>query len=46
MKDGSQMLMRESGGWPDNITFTFAAPIALEEVSHILLPNGTKIPMP
>jgi len=46
MQDGSLILMQEAGGWPDNVTFTFAAPIALEEVSHILLPNGTKIPMP
>ena len=46
MKDGSQILMRGSGGWPDNFTFAFDAPIALEEVSHVLLPNGTKIPMP
>jgi len=46
MQDGNQVLMQEAGGWPDNVTFTFAAPIALEEVSHILLPNGTKIPMP
>lgn len=46
MKDGRQILMRESSGWPNNITFTFAAPIALEEVSHILLPNGTTIPRP
>lgn len=46
MKDGSRILMREFGGWPDNITFTFAAPIALEEASHVLLPNGTEIPMP
>lgn len=45
-KDGSQLLMRESANWPNGIRFSFDAPIALEEVSHVLLPNGTKIPMP
>lgn len=46
MDDGTQILMREGGEWPDNIRFTFDAPIVLEDVSHILLPDGTKIPMP
>lgn len=46
MKDGCEVSMRAFCLYPNNLTFTFSAPIALEEVSHVLLPNGTEIPMP
>lgn len=46
MEDGSQILMKSRWNYPNQRTFTFDAPIVLEDVSHILLPDGTKIPMP
>ena len=41
MKDGSRILMQETYG-----TIKTESPIVLEEVDHILLADGTKIPMP
>lgn len=46
MKDGRSVLMQEYSNVPNQITYKFDAPIILEEVDHILLPNGTKLPMP
>ena len=46
MKDGSKVLMQEYSNVPNQITYKFDAPIIWEEVDHILLPNGTKLPMP
>lgn len=46
MRDGSKVLMNEDSGAPNYLTFTFQAPILLDEVDHILLPDGTKLPMP
>ena len=46
MKDGSEVWMANSGGYPGGVTFQFFTPIVLEEVSHVLLPDGTKLPIP
>lgn len=46
MNDGSKIRLREDTGAPNQVTFTFDAPIILDEVDHILLPGGTKLPMP
>lgn len=46
MTDGTKVLLREYSNVPNQITYKFDAPISLEEVDHILLPNGTKLPMP
>lgn len=48
MNDGSQMDLWETGGGStlDSITLDAQAPIVLDQVNHVLLPDGTKIPMP
>lgn len=46
MQDGSRVLMREDYGSPNFLTYTFDAPIVLEEIDHILLPNGTRLKAP
>lgn len=46
MKDGTQVLIHPAWNYPNQMSFSFSAPIVLEEASHILLPNGSKIPMP
>lgn len=48
MKDGSQMELWETGGGStlDSVTLDAQAPIVLDQVDHILMPDGTKIPMP
>lgn len=43
MQDGSRVLMQLSAGMPNYNGYKFAAPLLLEEVDHILLPNGTKL---
>ncbi|MBR1972552.1 MAG: DUF4179 domain-containing protein [Oscillospiraceae bacterium] len=43
MKDGSPVLMNPCYNSPNFQTFTFDAPIVLDEVDHIFLPNGTKL---
>lgn len=43
MKDGSQILMQQSAGMPNYNGYQFDAPIILEDVDHILLPNGTRL---
>lgn len=46
MKDGTPVLLNPFYSGPNFQTFSFDAPIALEEVEHILLPNGTKLMVP
>lgn len=46
MKDGSREWVVNSAGNPGCCLFRFRTPIILEEVSHILLPDGTKLPIP
>lgn len=46
MKDGTEVWMVNEGGYPGGMTFQFLTPIVLEEVSHVLLPDGTKLPIP
>lgn len=46
MKDGTEVWMANEGGYPGGLTFQFLAPIVLEEVSHVLLPDGTELPIP
>lgn len=43
MKDGSRVVLNPSYGAPNFLTFDFAAPIVLEDIDHILLPNDTKL---
>ena len=43
MADGSQILLNPFYGGPNFLTFCFDAPIVLEEIDHILLPNGTML---
>lgn len=45
-KDGRKILMQEYSNVPNQITYKFDAPIILEDVDHILLPNGTQLPLP
>ena len=46
MKDGSMAKLNESTGAPNHLTFQFDAPIVLEDIDHILLPNGVKLSPP
>lgn len=46
MKDGSSTEMVMNSGGNGEIKYSLKAPILLEEVDHILLPNGTQLPMP
>ena len=46
MKDGTRTLMHQNLGYPNYNTYYFDAPIILDEVDHILLPNGTKLRVP
>ena len=48
MKDGSKMQLRYGGGNPvvRNCLLEAQAPIVLENVDHILLSDGTRLPMP
>lgn len=46
MKDGSMAPLNPASGAPDHLTFKFDAPIVVGDIDHILLPNGTSLPMP
>lgn len=48
MKDGVQIALRENGGNPVEryINLESEMPLILEEVDYILLPDGTKLPVP
>ena len=43
MEDGTKVQMQHSAGAPNYNSYKFNTPIILEEVSHILLPDGTKL---
>ena len=45
MKDGTEVWMVNQSGYPGGLTFQFLSPIVLENVSHVLLPDGTKLPI-
>lgn len=46
MKDGSMAPLNPASGAPNHLTYQFDAPIVLEDIDHILLPDGTQLPMP
>lgn len=46
MKDGSQIKLMGKSGSTTEESFWASSPIPLDEVDHILLPDGTKLPMP
>lgn len=46
MKDGSQIMLLPRSGTPVSCTYHFAVPLILSGVDHVLLPNGTKLPIP
>lgn len=51
LKNGSQILLRNNGCGrsPDDIafsTFTADSPIDLDQVDHLIFPDGTTVPMP
>lgn len=46
MKDGSEIFMSPSSGHPGVMTFRFYAPIILDEVDYVLMPNGEKLYVP
>lgn len=46
MKDGSRVLLERSSGGPNMNGYTFDAPIVLEDVDHVLLPNGVELAVP
>lgn len=45
-KDDSRIELMPNSGSPGEESFLAASPIPLDEVDHILLPDGTKLPMP
>lgn len=46
MEDGSMAKLLPSGAGPDHLTYKFDSPVVVDDIAHILLPNGTKLPMP
>lgn len=46
MKDGSSVEMCMNSAGNGQLKYSLSAPILLEEVDHILLPDGTKLMMP
>lgn len=46
MKDGNMTKLNSATGAPNHLTFHFDAPIVLTDIDYILLPNGTKLPLP
>lgn len=45
MKDGTRILLNRHFGMPNYVTFTFDAPLDLDQVDHILFPDGTTLPV-
>lgn len=45
MKDGTKFLMNHNAGMPNFLSFTFDAPLDLDQVDHILFPDGTILPV-
>ena len=45
MEDGSSVQLDSESGGPGEQHFRVAAPILLDKVDHVLLPDGTKLPM-
>ena len=45
MKDGSQIMLLPRSGSPVNSTYHFAIPIILKDADHVLLPDGTMLPI-
>ena len=43
MKDGTQLEMQRNAAGPNYNSYKFETPVILENVSHILLPDGTKL---
>lgn len=46
MKDGRQILMKTKTCAIGSNTFLFLEPVIFSEIDHILLPGGTKLPLP
>lgn len=46
MKDGSRMMLIPSQGHPGSCTYDTRSPIILSDAAHVLLPDGTKLPIP
>lgn len=46
MKDGSEIMLLPKGGSPTRSKYHFAAPIILSDADYVLMPDGTKLPIP
>lgn len=46
MKDGSEIMLLPQSGSPIQSKYHFAAPIILDDADYVLMPNGTKLPIP
>ena len=46
MKDGSQIMLLPRGGTPTSSTYHFAVPVILSDADYVLLPDGTRLPIP
>lgn len=46
LKDGSQVRLRPSSASPGQVDLEAERPIILDNVDYLLLPDGTKLPMP
>ena len=46
MKDGSEIMLLPKSGSPARSKYHFAVPIILKDADYVLLPNGTKLPIP
>ena len=45
MKNGTQILLNARLGYPNFLSFTFDAPLDLDQVDHILFPDKTVLPI-
>ena len=46
MKDGSQIKLLPRKGTPTSCTYHFAVPVILSDADYVLMPDGTKLPIP
>ena len=46
MKDATEIMLLPKSGSPISCTYHFAAPIVLDDADYVLMPDGTKLPIP
>ena len=46
MKDGTEIMLLPKSGSPTHSSYHFAAPVILSDADYILMPDGSKLPIP